>query len=213
MEKAILLFTLLVGLLTNCSNPTTDQSNKINVKSTGVFDEILVEKETDAIKKLQDQSEKQKNKMIEIILKNPNDYASPVLYALSRELFSQGEKDEAAFWFYVGQLRARYDANLCMDISAREAVSVLNQEYGPDINKYTFQDLDKLENTVNRVVEFVRTNKENYDHRWINLHGMWPIIAGLSDIEETRPLSMPKDEWETIKKTQWMIITTAISNT
>jgi hypothetical protein len=87
-----------------------------------------------------------------------------------------------------------------MDNSAKQAVSILNNEYGPAINKYAFQDIVKLENTVNKVVDFVRSNNENYDHRWINLHGMWAVLSGLSDEPETRELSKPKEEWEAIKK-------------
>jgi hypothetical protein len=196
MKKTILLLSLTIGLLTICNAQTENKE----IKAKGVFSEIVVDKHNEAIKTLQGKNKKQKKQIIETIIKNPNDYNPPVLYALSRELFSQGDKDEAAFWFYVAQLRARYDANLCMDNSAKQAVSVLNNEYGPDINKYAFQDIDKLEKTVNKVVDFVRTNIENYDHRWINLHGMWAVQAGLSDEPETRELSKPKDEWEAIKK-------------
>ena len=41
-----------------------------------------------------------------------------------------------------------------MDNSAKQAVAVLNNDYGPDINKYAFQDIDKLEKTVIKVVDF-----------------------------------------------------------
>lgn len=60
-----------------------------------------------------------------------------------------------------------------MDNSVKQAVSILNNEYGPVINNYAFQAIVKLESTVNNVFDFVRSNNENYDHRWINLLGMW----------------------------------------
>lgn len=196
MKKTILLLSLTIGLLTICNSQTENKE----IKAKGVFSEIVVDKHNEVIKTLQGKDKKQKKQIIETIIKNPNDYNPPVLYALSRELFSQGDKDEATFWFYVAQLRARYDANLCMDNSAKQAVSVLNNEYGPDINKFALQDIDKLEKTVNKVVDFVKTNNENYDHRWLNLHGLWAVQAGLSDEPETRELSKPKDEWEATKK-------------
>ena len=196
MKKVILLFSLTIGLLTICN---AQKENK-EIKAKGVFSEIEVDKQNETIKTLQGKDKKQKKQTIETVIKNPNDYNPPVLYALSQELFLQEDKDKATFWFYVAQLRARYDANLCMDNSAKQAVSVLNNQYGPDINKYAFQDIEKLEKTVNEVVDFVRTNNENYEHRWINLHGMWAVQAGLSDEPETRELSKPKDEWEAIKK-------------
>ena len=185
---------MTLGLTTLCNA----QTKKINPK--GIFKEIDVARHNEAIEILNGKNKKLKQQTVDSILKNPNIYNPPVIYALSRELFSQDKKDDATYWFYVAQLRARYDANLCMDNSAKQAVSVLNNEYGPDINKYAFQDIDKLEKTVNKVVDFVRSNNENYDHRWINLHGMWAVLAGQSDEPETRELSKPKDEWEAIKK-------------
>jgi uncharacterized membrane protein len=185
MKKIIILLTLAFGLST-LSNAQTK--------------EIDVARHNQAIEILNGKNKTLKQQTVNSILKNPNFYNPPVLYALSRELFNQDKKEEATYWFYVAQLKARYDANLCLDISAKEAVSVLNGEYGPNINKYAFQDIAKLEKTINKVVNFVRTNKENYDHRWINLHGMWAVQAGLSNKPETRKLSEPKDKWEAIKK-------------
>lgn len=198
MKKAILFLSLAFGLL-SISNAQI-QEHTIEIEAKGVFSEIDVGKQNETIQILQGEDEQQKKMAIENILKSPNDYNPPVLYALSRALFQQGNKDEAMFWFYVAQLRARYDANLCMDNSAKDATSILTDEYGPEINKYAFQDIDKLEKTMNRVVNFVRTNMENYDHRWINLHGMWAIAAGLNDEKETRNLSQPKRKWKAIKK-------------
>ena len=168
------------------------------IKPKGVYKKIEVTKHNSAIENLQ--SKKRKQESIDAILKSPHSYNPPVLFALSRELFQQGKKDDAAYWFYVAQLRARYDANLCLDNSAKQAVAVLNNAYGPEINKYAFQDIDKLEKTVERVVEFVKSNEETYDHRWINLHGMGAVMAGLSDEKEGTELSQPKDQWEAIKK-------------
>ena len=196
MKKIILLLTIVFGLSTlNYAQVQTKE-----IKPKGVFKEIDIARHNEAIEFLNGKNKKLKQQTVDSILKNPNFYNPPVIYALSRELFNQDKKDDAMYWFYVAQLRARYDANLCMDNSAKQAVSVLNGEYGPDINKYAFQDIDKLEKTVNKVVDFVKTNNENYDHRWINLHGMWAVQAGLSDEPETRELSKPKDEWEAIKK-------------
>jgi len=194
MRKILLLLTFSIGLIT-ISNA---QTNEIEAK--GVFKEIDVIRHNEAIEILKGKNKKSKKQVVKSILNNPNYYNPPVIYALSKELFSQNKKDEAMYWFYVAQLRARYDAKLCMDKSAKQAVSVLNNEYGTEINKYAFQDIDKLEKTVNKVVAFVRKNEEDYDHRWINLHGMWAVMAGLNDDTETKELSQPKDKWNEIKK-------------
>lgn len=196
MQKAILLFSLILGLLTICNV----EAGTKEIKAKGVYSEIAVDKQNETIKALQDKDKKLKKQIIETVINKPNAYNPPVLYALSRELFLQGDKDDASFWFYVAQLRARYDANLCMDNSAKQAVSILNREYGPDINKFALQDIEKLEKTVKKVVDFVRTNHEDYDHRWINLHGMDAVLAGMNDNVEKKELSQPKDQWNIIKK-------------
>lgn len=196
MRIFILQFSLLFGLLSVSHAQITNHE----LEPKGVFADIQVEKHNMIIKNLQTPDKVQKQQAIDSVLKNPNDYNPPVLYALSRELFLQEKKDEACFWFYTAQLRARYSANLCMDNSAVQATSILTNEYGPAINSYALKDIDKLEKTVNKVVDFVRSNNENYDQRWINLHGMWAVLSAQEDEQETRQLSKPKSEWADIKK-------------
>ena len=191
---ALLAFFTLGAL----SVPAPAQTTEIAPK--GIYKEIDVARHNKAIEALNSENPKLKQQTVAAILNNPNYYNPPVIYALSRELLNQGKKDEAAYWFYLAQLRARYDANLCMDNSAKEGVSVLNNEYGPDINKYAFNDLGKLGQTIQKVVEFVRKNPENYDHRWLNLHGMRAVMSSLDDKKETTELSQPKAKWPAIKK-------------
>lgn len=188
LKKALILITLLTALLTTAYGQTKQ------IKPKGVYKEIEVAKHNEAIEHLHGENQSLKQQTISSVLQNPNDYNPPVLYALSRELFLQDKKDEAAYWFYVAQLRARYDANRCADRSAAQAVSVLNGEYGPDINKYAFANHDSLRSTVKKAVAFVKANKENYDHRWLNLHGMDVFLN-----EKGKTLSMPQEEWPAIK--------------
>jgi len=194
MKKILMLLTITFGLAT-FSNA---QTKEINPK--GIYKEIDVARHNEVIEILNVKNKKLKQQTVDSILKNPNFYNPPVIYALSRELFAQDKKDDATYWFYVAQLRARYDANLCLDNSSKQAVSVLNNDYGPDINKYAFQDINKLEKTVTKVVEFIKANEENYDHRWINLHGMDAVLASMDDNAEKKELSQPKEKWIEIKK-------------
>ena len=196
MKKTILLFIFTLGFLT-VSNAQTET---IDIKPKGIFKEIDVTRHNTAIEILNGENKELKQQTVESILKNPSYYNPPVIYALSHELYIQDKKDDAMYWFYVAQLRARYDANLCMDKSAKQVVSILNKDYGADINKYAFQDIDKLEKTVTKLVDFVRKNEENYDHRWINLHGMDAVLAGMDDNSEMKELSQPEDKWTEIKK-------------
>jgi hypothetical protein len=136
---------------------------------------------------------------VEAVLRAPEKYAPPVFFALSNVLFDRGRKDDGAFWFYAGQLRARYDANRCADVSARGAVGVLTERFGPPINEYMFQDFARVEALIPRVVEWDRKTPHAYDHRWINLHGMAAMVESL-DKSEAKPkaMSLPRHQWDAI---------------
>ncbi|NEM96607.1 hypothetical protein [Pontibacter burrus] len=188
MKKALILFAILF------TSVTASFSQTKQVEPKGVYKEIEVAKHNRAVEILHGSDASAKQQLIDSILLSPNDYNPPVLYALSRELFLQDKKEQAAFWFYVAQLRARYDANRCADKTATQGVIILNNTYGPDINKFAFTDLVFLESTVEKVVSFVKENEENYDPRWLNLHGMGAFIN-----EKDAALSKPKETWAKIK--------------
>ncbi len=180
---------------------SSSQVSTYQVKPGKAHDDIDIARHYKALSSLIKGSELEKKQTTTAILKNPNYYNPTVIYALSSVLFEQGLKDEAMYWFYIAQLRARYDANLCLDASARQAVTILNQEFGPEINKYAFKDIDKLKITVKKVVDFVRGNKEDYDHRWISLHGMGAVKSGLEgDSDEKKALIQPVNKWPEIKR-------------
>jgi hypothetical protein len=189
-KTAIIITTILVTLtFLNAQNIREHKKNP-----EGIYKTIVIEKQNIAISNLSGKNKKQIQSTLDSVLNKPNDYIPPVLYALSKVLFDENKKDDATYWFYVAQLRARYDSNLCLDISARSGVTVLNQTYGPEINKYAFQNIEKLKEIVTKVVDFVKNNNENYDHRWLNLHGM-NAIMNIQDKE----LIEPESNWEQIK--------------
>lgn len=196
MKKLFFLLTV-----TLCSLTSAKAQNK-TLEHKGIYREIAagIESQTNAIDALIGPDKTLRQQTADNIMKNPNNYNPPVLYALSRMLFDNGQKEEACFWFYTAQLRARYDANLCLDTSAKQGVSALNNEYGPAINEYAFQNIDFLEKTVSKVVDFVKANEENYDHRWLNLTGMNAVLASMDDKAEKTELSKPKNEWAGIKQ-------------
>ena len=143
-------------------------------------------------------SPEEKLKVVAQIRKQPEKYAPPVFYLLSNVLFQMGDKDEAAFWFYAGQLRARFDANRCAEPSARAAVAELNDQYGAIINKYVFMEKPSmLDDLVPRVVDWDRKTAHNYDHRWINLHGMDAVMSAMGHAPPTA-LSLPKEQWDQV---------------
>ncbi|MDB5936337.1 MAG: hypothetical protein JWQ01_3681 [Massilia sp.] len=175
--------------------------NKVIVAPTGEYAKIDVRLAQDTIKVLSSGSAQEKDNAVALVLAHPENYVPPVFYAMSAVLFDLGKKDDAAFWFYAGQLRARFDANRCLDISARQAVGVLNQTYGTPINQYALKDMTKLEALIPRVVEWDKATPHNYDARWINLHGMGAVISGLSPASSpAAPVAFtaPKDTWDAI---------------
>lgn len=161
----------------------------IQVEPQGEFASIDTTKAMAAI----DALHRKDSKMLAAVQKDPGSYQPPVLYALAGELFRRGQKDEAMFWFYLGQLRARSDANKSEDPSAGGGVGLLNEAYGDPINQHAFKDIKKLKTTVARVAEADSTLSRDYDPRWISLHGM---DAFASD----RIRFAPKSKWESINK-------------
>ncbi len=171
------------------------------IAPSGIYAEIDTRLAKETLQSLSNGTPEQRRKAIEAIIANPENYAPPVLYGLSHALFNEARKDDALFWFYAGQLRARFDANRCLDVSARQAVGVLNQVFGPLINQYAFQDIAKLEELVPKVVEWDQKTPRKYDHRWINLHGMDASIAGMEakKSSDSQPsLSLPRESWEAV---------------
>ncbi len=175
------------------------RAEEIVVERAGPYKDIKVQLEEKAVNALANGDKKQRAQVIEAVKSTPERYAPVVFYEMSRVLFQDGKKDEGAFWFYAGQLRARYDANRCLDESAKSAVAALNQEYGEPINRYTFADPAKLEALVMKVFEWDKNTPHQYDHRWINLSGMDAMMAGLGEEGgKAKALSAPKSKWPKI---------------
>src|SRR5688572_5798969 len=124
MRFRIKSIQLLCGAALTLLVPTQAIADTRAVTPTGSFAQIDASVANEAIRSLSTGSQKEKETTINAVRATPENYAPPVFYALSSVLFDMGEKDDATFWFYVGQLRARFDANRCADSSARQAVSV-----------------------------------------------------------------------------------------
>jgi hypothetical protein len=177
------------------------RSNVIEVKPQGEFAQIDTRGTIDVMKRLNSSDRATKAKAVEQVKTSPGKIAPPALYVLSNVLFQQGQKEDALFWYYLGQLRARSDANKCNDISARQAVTVLNGQYGPPINKYAFRNtkvnykknVQDIRALATKVVEWDRKHDREYDPRWIALHGMGAFT-------DNKPAFEPKSRWSKINE-------------
>src|SRR6266545_1135181 len=80
------------------------------VAPRGEYARIDVTLANETIAALTTGTEAEKGRAIQAVEAAPQKYAPPVLYVLSSALFARDRKDDAAFWFYAGQLRGRFDA-------------------------------------------------------------------------------------------------------
>lgn len=161
-----LLSLMILATVSACA--PTGESRNLEVPVSGEFAEIDIE----AQQRITSRLDANDPDAVAQVLESPDRYNPAVLYALAATLFRNDRPQEAAFWFYSGQIKARSDANKALDRSAHAAVSALNERFGSDINRWAFEDLERLRALVEAAVEADRVEERNYDPRWIALHGM-----------------------------------------
>ena len=200
-------FILLVAALSGSLFAQT--TTHVTVTPTGIFATIDTSRSVTAIKALASGSDEQKRATLSEIDATPEVFLPPVFYATSRELAARNDLDKALFWFYAGQLRARYDANRCADLSARSAVAALNTQMPDSVRKHQFAIVDRLEGVVRSVLDWDEKTPYRYDHRWINLHGIAAIKSGMGEpVSNDLVISLPEAQWESVRKKtrdEWLI--------
>jgi hypothetical protein len=99
------------------------------------------------------------------ILSGPNTLREPLeMFSPAFVLFQNDEKDEAVFWFYAAQLRVRYQ--LVFEKGDRgQLLSVMLMTVGQPINNYAFQDVRRLDRTIERVLEWDRITPNPFRDR------------------------------------------------
>lgn len=182
MRFSKLLAALLTLSFTSCASGETEL-----VKPSGEFAEIETDQTEAAVAKLA----KRDKQTLDAVKSSPGNFAPPALYAAADLLMKLHKENEALTYFYLGQLRARSDVNKSLDPSARAAIDVLNERYGPPINKYAFSNVEKLKEAVSAVLRLDRELPRNYDPRWVALHGMQAFTK--SNVQ-----FRPETEWKTI---------------
>ena len=194
-QSSIVLW--VVALLLSVKVATGQE--QVTVEPVGAFAEIETAETLRSMETLLGDPSEERDELIRAMLASPEQYSPPALYALSRTLFDSGDQEAGSFWFYAAQLRGQFDANRCVDPTARQALVVLDQRFGGPINQHMVENLGRLKKLIPEVIEWNRKTPHDYDHRWINLHGMEAVMASLSDGTDTeKPLSAPEDEWPEI---------------
>jgi hypothetical protein len=91
---------------------------------------------------------------------HPADY-----YRKAAELFASGQKDDAVFVFYLGQLRYRTHLAARPDLPPdrdRALFASLSETVGRPINEYAFGDIPQLNRTLLAVAAFDRANPDRF---------------------------------------------------
>lgn len=113
-------------------------------------------------KRLKDADAKSIMQLSSELKKEQNKLRAEVMNVLAIRLYDLGQKDEAVYWFYTAQYRARvFAAILDKDkigsigseaFELKQAYAAFHQLAGTYINGYAFGDLDKLEKTLKKVI-------------------------------------------------------------
>ncbi len=78
-------------------------------------------------------------------------------YLYADRLFHEGKKDDAIFWFYVGQLRSRFYLKANPNLppgGAPAAFSALNATIGPSINGYAGGNVKEWVKAIDRALKW-----------------------------------------------------------
>jgi hypothetical protein len=166
------------------------------VVPTGEYATINMKPTITLLQKLQTTSGRENDALMAEIEQNPGNYVPPVLMALAVVRFREGRIEDALFWYNAGRLRAMYDAARCSDMSARSAVTALVYKTPKELLKAQFDDLTRLRNIVTRVVKWDEVTPQNYEYRWISLHGMGAINSGFGNTNgSSSPLTVSREKW------------------
>lgn len=103
------------------------------------------------------------DKVVTELKKERDHLRAEVMYVAAILLYDLGRKDEAVYWFYSAQYRARL-FNAILDVAhvgsigdeafeLKQAYGAFNQLAGTYINGYAFGDLKKLEETLMSVAK------------------------------------------------------------
>ena len=174
-------------------------AKNIAVQPKGEYATIDTKRSIAVMRTLGSTSEHENDAIVNDVEHNSSAYPPPVFFALAGFLYKRGDEDDAIFWFNAGRLRGNFDALRCTDPTARSAIPALVSQMPNELRKAQFSNLEKLKGIIANVIRWDETTPNNYDHRWINLHGMAAINNGLGDgTGPSQPLTVPKENWEAL---------------
>lgn len=107
-----------------------------------------------------------------------------LLFTAAATLFQHGKKDEAVFWFYVAQLRTRYQ--LVFENGDRgQLLAIMLMTVGAPINNYAFQNVGNFRRILDRVLEWDKTAPNSFrerSHSEAEEQKIAAVYAGMHDL-------------------------------
>lgn len=112
----------------------------------------------------------------------------PVAYlVIATKLFQSGKKDEAVFWFYLGQLRYRTYLMAWPKVDTSgdaELFSSLFSSMGPEIDQYADSDPDMLSKTIDRVLAWDDSHDDTFTSKKAYAAERQSVRKGLIELRE-----------------------------
>lgn len=109
-------------------------------------------------------------------------------YILAQKLFDAGERNEAVFWFYAGQLRYRFflaaNPNLPPDQDPALFASV-SEVIGRPLNEYAFGDIPQLATTIDEVLDWDANAENAFVSKTDHAEEWEEVREGLIELRET----------------------------
>lgn len=108
-------------------------------------------------------------------------------YVYASRLFSEGKKDDAVFWFYVGQLRYRFHlkANPNLPPSGDPALfASLNATVGKKLNEYAGGNLKEWVKTMDRALKWDADTENGFTSKKKFTSSYEEIRAGLKKMRD-----------------------------
>lgn len=90
------------------------------------------------------------NPAVDELLKNADQAEPLMLMSAAWRLFERGEKGRAAFWFYAGQLRAKYQ----LTGENRQLITIYLSLMGAPINAHAMRDVPKMTTMIEEVMSW-----------------------------------------------------------
>jgi hypothetical protein len=107
-------------------------------------------------------------------------------YTLAGKLFHDQKKDEAVFWYYLGQLRYRFHLTVSknLDPSGDPALfGSLSEVLGRPVNQYAFGDIPRLAATIDKVLEWDAAHENGFTPKKGNEASLEQIRSRLLDMK------------------------------